>query len=429
MAMLRALHLASPNTPGAGRVLVVTYNNALVTYLRHLRGAAAGAVTVETYGRFARGYLHSLGLMPSWGGIANPDQRRQWVRRAVADVAARYQPSAFFDRDTAFFLDELEWLSSNGVASLDEYKGLERFGRKAGLSGPQRDAVWQIAERYVELRSAGGPRYDWYDIATSVKEELEQDARSRHYRHVVIDEGQDLSPEAIRSLVAAADPEGSVTFFGDYAQQIYGQDLSWRACGLNVRRIERFQDNYRNTAEIARLAIAMSEMPSFGGDPDDLVEPRAPRAAGTVPALVRCNSTADEIDIVQRLAKDFGRTGTVAVLGRTWADARRGCVGLQPRKLHPDMSTWDASPGVYSGAYHSAKGLEFDAVILPFCSADRVPLPDVVSAFGEEEAASREAKLLYVGITRARTDLVVTYTGEFTPLLPTNDELWDRAAP
>lgn len=429
MAMLRALHLASPNTPGAGGVLLVTYNNALVTYLRHLRGPAAGAVTVETYGKFARGYLHSLGLMPNWGGIANPDQRRAFVRKAVADVASGYKPSAFFERDVAFFLDELEWLSANGVTTLDEYKGLERFGRKVGLSGSQRGAVWEIAEKYVEHRTAAGPRYDWYDIATSVRTELASDLRPRHYRHIVIDEGQDLSPEAIRSLVAAADPEGSVAFFGDYAQQIYGQDLSWRACGLNVRRIERFQDNYRNTAEIARLAIAMSEMPTFGGDPDDLVEPRAPRAAGTVPALVRCKTPADEVGVVQRLAKNLGRTGTVAVLGRTWADARRACAGLPTRKLHPEMSTWDASPGVYCGAYHSAKGLEFDAVILPFCSEDRVPLPDVVSAFGAEEAASREAKLLYVGVTRARTDLVVTYSGDLTPLLPTDDELWDRVAP
>lgn len=429
MAMLRALHLASPDTPGAGCVLLVTYNNALVTYLRHLRGVASGSVTVETYGKFARGYLHGLGLMSGWGAIATPGQRRKFVQAALADVATGYSPSPFFQRDVAFFLDELEWLSANGVASLDAYKSLERFGRKVGLSGPQREAVWQVAERYVARRSAAGPRYDWYDIATSVRGELEQDGRPRRYRHIVIDEGQDLSPEAIRSLVAAADPEGSVTFFGDYAQQIYGQDVSWRACGLTIRRVERFQDNYRNTAEIARLAIAMSEMPSFGGDPEDLIEPRAPRAAGTVPALVRCSAPADEIDVVQRLAKDFGRTGTVAVLGRTWADARRACAGLQARKLDPEMSTWDASPGVYCGAYHSAKGLEFDAVILPFCAADRVPLPDVVNAFGEDEAASREAKLLYVGITRARTDLVVTYSGELSPLLPTQDELWDRASP
>lgn len=428
MAMLRALHLASPSTPGSGPVLLVTYNNALVTYLRHLRGGVARGVTVETYGKFSRGYLHSLGLMPSWRGIARPDLRRSLVQKAVEAVAATYKPSAFFERDLGFFLDELEWITGNGIATPEEYVELERYGRKVPLSGAHRNAVWKILETYRSLRGAAGPLYDWYDIAGAVRSQLDADGRPRRYRHIVIDEGQDLSPEAIRSLVGAADPDGSVTFFGDYAQQIYGQDLSWRACGLNVRRIERFQDNYRNTAEIARLAIAMSEMPEFGGDPADLVEPRTPTAAGPLPALATCATPADEVKVVQRLAKDLGQSGTVAVLARTWAGARRACAGLMVRKLHPEMSSWDASPGIYCGAYHSAKGLEFDAVLLPFCDESRVPHPDVVRAFGDAEAASREAKLLYVAVTRARTDLIVTHSSDLTPLLPNDDALWDRTS-
>jgi superfamily I DNA/RNA helicase len=429
MAMLRALHLASPSTSGSGPVLLVTYNNALVTYLKHLRGGAARGVTVETYGRFARGYLHSRGMMPNWGGIADPDARRRLVKRSISAVEKGYKPSSFFGRDLAFFLDELEWLAGNGIKSFDEYAKQERFGRKNPLTVPHRRAVWKIYEQYRALRAEAGPLYDWYDLASTVRDQLRADDRQRRYRHIVIDEGQDLSPEAIRSLVDAAQDGGSVTFFGDYAQQIYGQDLSWRACGLKIKRVERFQDNYRNTAQIARLAIAMSEMPEFGGDPADLVEPRTPTAAGPLPALVRCSGRAEEIKVVQRLAQDLARTGTVAVLGRTWAAARRACSGLSVRKLHPEMQSWDASPGIYCGAYHSAKGLEFDAVLIPFCDDTSVPHPDVVRAFGQAEASAREAKLLYVAVTRARTDLVVTYSGQLSPLVPDHDALWDRASP
>jgi superfamily I DNA/RNA helicase len=429
MAMLRSLHLASPSTPGYGPVLLVTYNNTLVTYLRHLRGGPASGVTVETYGKFARGYLHSRGAMPGWGGIVKAPQRRVLVSQAVDVVAENTSHSGLFERDLGFFLDELEWLSGMGVASLDEYTDLERHGRKVPLSSAHRRTVWRILETYRSLRAASGPLYDWYDVATAVRTELSSDHTPRRYRHIVIDEGQDLSPEAIRSLVDAVDPEGSVTFFGDYAQQIYGQDLSWRACGLLVSRVERFQDNYRNTAEIARLAIAMSNMPAFGGDPADLVEPRAPTAAGPRPALVRCGTEADQISVIHRLAKDRGQAGTVAILARTWAAARRASLGLDVRNLHPDMAFWDPTPGIYCGAYHSAKGLEFDAVLMPFCNDNRVPHPEVVRAFGEEEAAAREAKLLYVAVTRARMDLVVTYSSKLTRLLPPDDDLWDRTVP
>jgi superfamily I DNA/RNA helicase len=89
--------------------------------------------------------------------------------------------------------------------------------------------------------------------------------------------------------------------------------------------------------------------------------------------------------------------------------------------LHDNMTRWEIDTGVYAGTYHSAKGLEFDVVFLPFCGADRCPDPDTVAAFGEEEAAGRESRLLYVGVTRAKSEVVVTYTAELTPLLPAAD--------
>jgi DNA helicase IV len=431
MAMLRAHHLASPSTPGHGPVLLVTYNNTLVTYLRSLQDGTPANITVETYGKFARGYLNSRGQMPPWGGITTPSQRRQLVERALTEVANGYRPSRFFERDTGFFLDELEWISGMGLASLEEYLGSERVGRKTGLDEARRTVVWKILQVYRHRRGESGIRYDWYDIASSVRQQLAADPGRRRYRHVIIDEGQDLSPEAIRSLVEAAAPDGSVTFFGDYAQQIYGQGISWRSCNLDLRNrpVERFADNYRNSPEIARLAIAMSRMPLFAGNPDDLVEPVEPTVAGIPPTLVACRDEAEEISVVQSQARALGRVGTVAVLARTWADARRACRGLQVRKLHPNMPTWDAAPGIYCGAYHSAKGLEFDAVILPLCSSTRLPNPEVVAAFGAAEAASRESKLLYVGVTRARTDLIITYSGTLTALLPPDPGLYKQVSP
>jgi superfamily I DNA/RNA helicase len=78
----------------------------------------------------------------------------------------------------------------------------------------------------------------------------------------------------------------------------------------------------------------------------------------------------------------------------------------------------------YYGTYHSAKGLEFDAVILPFCSAERLPDPDTVRALGAEEATSEDGKLLYVAVTRARTRLILTHINELTCLMPSADGLY-----
>jgi len=89
------------------------------------------------------------------------------------------------------------------------------------------------------------------------------------------------------------------------------------------------------------------------------------------------------------------------------------------------MTSWDAGPGVYAGTYHSGKGLEFDVVILPFCGNDRIPDSGIVRAFGLADALARESRLLYVGVTRAKTELLVTYAGELTSVLPNvSSGLW-----
>jgi superfamily I DNA/RNA helicase len=279
-----------------------------------------------------------------------------------------------------------------------------------------------IRESYIATRTASGYPYDWAGLPAAARASLARDTAARRYKHIVVDEAQDLSPESIRSLAEAIPPDGSLTLFADYAQQIYGQRVSWRSCGLKVAKIEMFLDNYRNSPEIARLGIAMSQMPHFT-DSADLVEPRAPqRAAGAKPTLVRYPSPAAEAAAVAANAADFGKVARVGVLARTRSEARQAVHGIKGvRMLHDNMMRWEIDSGVYAGTYHSAKGLEFDVVFLPFCGAARCPDTDTVATFGYDEAASRESRLLYVGVTRARDELVITHTGELTPLLPPAD--------
>ncbi|WP_245771215.1 3'-5' exonuclease [Actinacidiphila guanduensis] len=417
MAIHRAAHLADVRTRNGGPTLLLTYNKSLVTYLRHLAHELPG-VTIETYGTFARGYLAARGRM-GYNQIADPDQRRLFVEQAVKNTAAAYKPSSFFDRATDFFLDELEWIDGNGLASVEGYLAADRVGRMAALQPSQRRAVWNIRKNYMATRAAGGYPYDWAALPAAVRTSLAADMTARRYKHIVVDEAQDLSPESIRSLAEAIPRDGSLTLFADYAQQIYGQRVSWRSCGLKVAKTEVFLDNHRNSPEIARLAIAMAQMPHFR-DSADLVEPRAPqRAAGAKPTLVSYPSIEVEAAGVAASAATFGKVARVGVLARTRAEARlavRGVAGV--RMLHDKMQRWDIEAGVYAGTYHSAKGLEFDVVFLPFCGAARCPDSDTVAAFGYDEAASRESRLLYVGVTRARDELIITHTGDPTPLLP-----------
>ena len=287
--------------------------------------------------------------------------------------------------------------------------------------------MFDLYRRYLCQREAAGKSYDWDDIASAVLKELRADDGERRYRHVVIDEGQDFSPEMLRSLAAAIPQDGSLTFFGDTVQQIYGHRMSWRNAGLSEPQIWEFKENYRNTKQISQLALALADMPGFPDVPD-LVEPTAPVADGPLPALREFSNESDEQAFAIARAVEQARTGTVAILFRTREqenDIARN-FPIQATRLHRDLKQWPTGPGLFYGTYHAAKGLEFDTVFLPFLSNERWPHPEDVEHLGDQEAAARDSRLLYVGVTRARSTLVLTYSGQVTPLLPPNGSLYQR---
>ncbi len=424
MAVHRAAALADPATINYGPTLLLTYNKSLRTYLNHL-ARDLGNLRVETYAQFARGYLASRGQM-QFGSIAPGDVRREVLSRAI--VAQRQHTHAggsLLTSPIGRLDEELAWMQGRAVETRAEYGALPRSWGDTNLSGDEKDQLWDLLVAYTAGLTGAGYAYDWHSLANAALQEFRSDSDERMYKHIVVDESQDLSPAAVRSLAEAIPPDGSLTLFGDYAQQIYGRRTSWRDFGLVAPTVEVFAENYRNTKEIAELAIRMSEMPHFQ-DSADLVRPTAPLAAGARPTLVRASSTANEIEIVRTRAQALGRTARVAVLARTRDLALRATRGLNDvTVLHDDLHAWDDDPGVFAGTYHSGKGLEFDAVILPFASNASVPEPEVVSSLGESEALARESRLVYVGVTRARSELLVTYQGDLTAVLPpASDPVW-----
>ena len=422
LAILRSLYLSDPTTDHGGRTLLVTFNKCLVTYMKHLGGSLRRDISVENYHHFARGYLSRRGKLP-WNSINEPRDRTRCIQDALRQALDDGLAGPVLQRPVAFFEEEFEWIQQHGIAREKDYVAVERVGRAASrVAGLERPLLFKVYKRYLKQRELRGKLYDWSDLASTVLAEFHADDRERLYRHVVVDEGQDFSPEMLRSLVAAIPSHGSLTFFGDIAQQIYGHRVSWRSAGLRASKVWQFRENYRNTKQISQLALALANTPHFPDDPD-LVAPTAPTADGAPPALRReTNERAEWLFVLAR-AQRAAEIGPTAVLFRTLEDERRHPIA-NATQLDRDLDRWPSGPGLFYGTYHAAKGLEFDTVFLPFLSKRRWPHPEEVSLLGPDEAAVRNARLLYVGITRARSTLVLTYSGEITPLLPTGTGLY-----
>lgn len=431
IALLRAMHLS--NLPGGGKVLLVTFNRALVEYMRGISDTRSSKLTVEHYHKFAKGYLNSRGKMPAWNGILDNGGKEYYIQQSLAFYKKQNPIESTLKRPAKFFVDEITFIEKFGIASLTEYYEAERIGRaSSNIKRDNRKWIYAVYEKYIELRKADGREYDWDDMAFYVYSELQDDTNPRRYSHIILDEGQDFSPMMIKSLVSAVGEGGSFTFFGDVAQQIYGSRLSWRDSGINAEKIWRFGVNYRNPATITAFAsdITKSDYWLPKGDAD-MVAPTVQIAEGPKPILVKFTDKRREMSWVVQRAISSGKTSSTVIVCRNRATidlflhmlSSKGCSATEIDKNTPGFAHVKT---VYLTTFHSAKGLEFDNIFVPLLSEDLFPDKETVEgAVTEEEAYADEIKLLYVAATRSKYGLYMSYYGTLSPLFPVYSKNYD----
>lgn len=419
MAIHRAARLANPDTTDHGPTLLITFNRALVGYLDDWAAGVLANVTIDNYSSWARTIAVESGSLNGYTRFAQYQDRDALILEGVDAARQQFRDVAVLSREIRFFAEEFDWIAGMGCDSEPDYQEAERVGRGGGVNrGEQRGAVWAAYVAYREALGSSSFDEDWSGLTNLALAGVRSDAGTNDFRHVVVDEAQDLTPQALRALALLVPDDGSLTLFADYAQQLYGSRLSWTQVGIERPTIERFAENYRNSRAIAELAIAMSGQGYFR-DTEDLVTPTARASPGDKPVIVTC-CEIDEREYVAQRALEFARTQRVGIIVKTHEELRqfRARIGNGVTEFHGAKTEWTNEPGVTLTTYHSAKGVEFGTVILPALTSDRFPDRDLVAAFGEQEAIARDARLLYVGLTRARSNLILTHTEPLTRLLP-----------
>lgn len=209
----------------------------------------------------------------------------------------------------------------------------------------------------------------------------------------------------IRDLIAAGVPAGeiAVLFRINAQSEVYEQALADAGVPYQLRGAERFFE--RQEVQKAILALRGAAR-SGGNDPllEDVVElgsqvravlsstgwtTEPPAGSGAV------RDQWESVAALVRLAEDFARTRP----GVTLADLT---VELDERRAAQHAPTVQ---GVTLASLHAAKGLEWDAVFLVGLTDGMLPITYAKT----DDQVEEERRLLYVGVTRARLHLTLSW--------------------
>lgn len=290
---------------------------------------------------------------------------------------------------------------------------LSAGGTPFGANGVEVLPFYELCERVLgEGLAHSRESRDYYDLVLKMTlEALERDHPLKgHWDTVLVDEGQDFTRDMAKVILDLLPEKGTLTVVEDDNQRLYeGTDSgsAWKSLDIPNLKVMRMTRRYRNTKAIARFAARalggrhtnMELVGARGEDPAFLFAP-------DVPSLVDGTACA-----VARLVRDGAPMSEIAVLyTRTMAGdvnlpkalseavEARGVLarwGARDERTKRDYDVTTDSVSILT--VHSAKGLDFAYVFL-------------LGLDGLDPESSRDRRLAYVGITRARELVTVCAT-------------------
>ena len=341
--------------------------------------------------------------------------------------------------ETKFFQDE--WnavIQANAVSSRDDYLRTSRIGRGTRLDRAKKAEIWKVFEAYrARLDEEGLLEPD--DAYRLARETLSSRPQTLPYKAVVVDEAQDMGPEAFRLLraiipVATDQPDTNSLFIvGDGHQRIYGRRVVLGGCGIDIRgRSRKLRINYRTSDEIRTWALAILE----GIDVDDLDNGRDDLRGyrslfhGPAPEITNTKDQAEEIQALTKWVRELEAESfddkDICVIARdkrtldTFDHLLRN-KGFETVTIKRRQAEDRQLPGIRLATMHRAKGLEFMAVALVALNDGLVPnvlaLRSAPDKAGKEEVLNSERMLVYVAATRAKKRLLVSSSGKPSEIL------------
>ena len=338
-----------------------------------------------------------------------------------------------FDNEFPVSFYEEEWnriVVAQEAFTLEKYIKATRNGRGTRLDRKKRIQIWKVFESYQNLMKERQIR----DVNTAMYEcrllAAKAPAESL-YKHIIVDEGQDLSANALRLLrtIAGEEHDDDIFIVGDAHQRIYKNKASLSKCGINIRgRSSILRINYRTTEEIRRTAFALLKGISFddlddSSDNDDRCQSLT---HGEMPRILYFKTANEEFDAVLAEIKKLIASGfsvkNICVVARTHKlledyIAQFTSNGIRLFEIKRSKSDDRSLDGIRIATMHRVKGLEFQYVFIVAANKRIIPLASAIDhtdTISEQESITAEKCLLYVALTRAQKGAYIIGYGQMS---------------
>lgn len=415
-------------------VLLLTFNNSLINYMINKSDNLLNGISVTTYHKFLTTCMRENNLLGHNEILSYENEKNKYIRYAIENIINKVGINSTLNRKE-FIIEEIDWMQRFGVLDRNRYLTEERVGRKnANIKKENRTYVFDVYDEYINIRNEHGYRYDWSDIAYYFNEFIKNNKINKiRYKHIIIDEAQDFSPMMIQSIVNYIKDDGSILYLGDRAQQIYGKGkMSWKKLGLKVNKVYTLEENHRNSKEIQDFANEIRRKLEL--EIEDGFSALYSTRSEEKPQIICFSNDYDEDNYIIEKAMELGGEGTTCIIVRTkeqmdYYKNRLKEEFIDSILIDRNNKNFPKDGQVFIGTFQSVKGLEFDNVIIPRCTKENLMKNNIDTIMLSEdeikEMLNEISKLIYVAITRAKSNLIITYTNELIEIIPKDNKIAD----
>lgn len=402
----------------ANNIAIFTFSNTLNAYIKELLGDQG--ITITTLDAYISKVYNAIG--GSKRKIYNKaEYKTEIMKQALEKHKETCGPHRFQNLDLEFWLEEIEWMKEMNVSvnDMDYYLKIQRRGRggKVRMSPADRIVAFQIYMKY-EAEMQKKNQGDWIDHALYLAHHTEQISDQYKFKHVLIDEAQDLP--LVKMKVAMAFARKDMIIAMDMNQRIYQRYWTPGMLGIETTT-KKLTKSMRTTKQIDALAESLRSHNDEFLSEDDRSLRAIPERDGNIPCLVHLEDSAQEKKCVTEQIRNLQKRNHQASIGVITAtktqvqtySAWMTDAGIMHETIQKDTQFSVRKPGVKIINVYNAKGLEFDHVIIPQFIEGKFPY--YFTSTDSEEIQNfliKSRNLIYVAMTRARMTLFITYSGD-----------------